>query len=84
MKITKKQLRQIIKEELEEANGGRIGAPYSGVVPADEVEPEGPTSVTTIEELLAAISAGAPVVRMNLENSERNLLGQMLVNYLGQ
>ena len=83
MKITKKQLRQIIKEELEEANGGRFGAPYTGVVPADEVVPEGPMSVTTVEDLWLAVKAGDATITLELDGIERDLLGQMLARYLG-
>mgnify|MGYP003627750032 CR=1 FL=1 len=82
MKLTKKQLKIIIKEELEEAHMGRMGLGHSGLGP-DVVASEGSRSVTTIEDLWAAIKAGDSGITLELEGPERNLLGQALAHYLG-
>ena len=83
MRLTKKQLKMIIKEELEEAALGRIAMPYSGLGP-DVAASEGPTSVTTIEDLWHAVKAGDGSITLELDGVETSLLGQALANYLGQ
>jgi hypothetical protein len=83
MKLTKEQLKMIIKEELEEAALGRMGLGHSGLGP-DVVASEGPTSVTTIEDLWHAVKAGDGSITLELDGVETSLLGQALANYLGQ
>jgi len=82
MKITKKQLRQIIKEELEEAAGGRIGAPYSGVTTDDVAEPAASQPVATVKELWHALKAGDESITLGMDSVERSLLGSALAKFM--
>tara|TARA_R110002020_G_scaffold344359_1_gene558646 strand:- start:494 stop:760 length:267 start_codon:yes stop_codon:yes gene_type:complete len=81
MKLTKEQLKMIIKEELEEAHLGRMDLGHSGLGP-DVAASEGPTSVTTIEDLWHAVKAGDGSITLELDGVERSLLGQAIMNYL--
>jgi len=96
MKITMKDVKEMILQELKEAMGpdmfGTLPGPRiklppggSGLSKGAPLAPEeAPISgVTDLESLFQALSAGESGITLDLDEQDRSLLGNLLADYLG-
>jgi hypothetical protein len=98
MKITMKDIKKMILQELKEAlgpdmfgtlPGPRINLPPGGsglpkVAPSGLDPAEDPVQGTTdLESLFHALSAGESGITLDLDEQDRSLLGNLLADYLG-
>jgi len=96
MKITMKDIKKMILQELKEALGpdmfGTLPGPRIKLPPggsglstgaplAPDVEPA--QGVTDLDSLFQALSAGESGITLDLDEQDRSLLGNLLADYLG-